>query len=347
MAAMTPLLAEFDIWMHRQWGQRGLGYSPRYRMYRCPAHQDEQNSLSVRDVGGKLTFHCFAGCESRKIREMLGWRNGGNGNGNHTPVQVASSTQFVDYVDPDILFGQSVLDAVWNHYSILTSWMEDEIKYYLDSRSIPWEESGLASATAVSRMIDRFVSPEERVTCGFSYKNEGSGVIKPATALSGKRVVIPYFQDGSVISINSRSVTLSSSGAKYRKLPGWRSCVYVPFKEHHKHIVVVEGEIKSIILYYHAGLPAVAVPGIGNAHRSVLEYALKHQCFVSVLPDEEQYNPAVRASAEKLVKLLQSEGVPSSLLRIGGEQPSERYAPDDILLTNGIFYLFDKILLDA
>ncbi len=38
----------------------------------CPAHDDREPSLSIRDgVGGEPVFHCFAGCDWRDIKDML------------------------------------------------------------------------------------------------------------------------------------------------------------------------------------------------------------------------------------------------------------------------------------
>ena len=43
-----------------------------YGMARCPAHDDRDPSLSVRDgVDGEPVFHCFAGCDWRNIKDVL------------------------------------------------------------------------------------------------------------------------------------------------------------------------------------------------------------------------------------------------------------------------------------
>ena len=39
---------------------------------RCPAHDDRTPSLSVRPGERRLLFHCFAGCETRKVLRALG-----------------------------------------------------------------------------------------------------------------------------------------------------------------------------------------------------------------------------------------------------------------------------------
>ncbi len=43
----------------------------------CPAHEDKSPSLSVRDAGDKILFHCFAGCSGEDILGALKleWRD--------------------------------------------------------------------------------------------------------------------------------------------------------------------------------------------------------------------------------------------------------------------------------
>ena len=38
---------------------------------RCPAHEDTNPSLSLRDVDGKVLVHCHAGCDQRRVIEAL------------------------------------------------------------------------------------------------------------------------------------------------------------------------------------------------------------------------------------------------------------------------------------
>lgn len=42
-----------------------------YGIARCPAHDDGRPSLSVRDGDTRVLFHCFAGCESARIAEIV------------------------------------------------------------------------------------------------------------------------------------------------------------------------------------------------------------------------------------------------------------------------------------
>lgn len=38
----------------------------------CPAHEDKRPSMTIRDAGGKLLLHCFAGCAPHSILEAVG-----------------------------------------------------------------------------------------------------------------------------------------------------------------------------------------------------------------------------------------------------------------------------------
>ena len=40
-------------------------------MARCPAHDDVNPSLSLRDISGKVLVHCFAGCSQREVIAAL------------------------------------------------------------------------------------------------------------------------------------------------------------------------------------------------------------------------------------------------------------------------------------
>jgi len=43
---------------------------------RCPAHDDKSPSLSVRDAGDRVLFHCHAGCHPEDILKAIGLRWG-------------------------------------------------------------------------------------------------------------------------------------------------------------------------------------------------------------------------------------------------------------------------------
>src|SRR5260370_5085320 len=40
-------------------------------MARCPAHEDSNPSLSIREDGGKVLLHCHAGCAQRDVIDAL------------------------------------------------------------------------------------------------------------------------------------------------------------------------------------------------------------------------------------------------------------------------------------
>ncbi|MCG6943638.1 MAG: hypothetical protein LJE69_20600 [Thiohalocapsa sp.] len=39
---------------------------------RCPAHDDRSPSLTIRDAGDRLLFHCHAGCRPEDILAVIG-----------------------------------------------------------------------------------------------------------------------------------------------------------------------------------------------------------------------------------------------------------------------------------
>jgi hypothetical protein len=40
-------------------------------MVRCPAHEDSDSSLSITHAGDRTLLHCFAGCDTERVVEML------------------------------------------------------------------------------------------------------------------------------------------------------------------------------------------------------------------------------------------------------------------------------------
>jgi DNA primase len=38
----------------------------------CPSHDDNQQSLSIKETGGKILLKCFAGCDVQTIVSSLG-----------------------------------------------------------------------------------------------------------------------------------------------------------------------------------------------------------------------------------------------------------------------------------
>ena len=51
---------------------KGVRHSPQGWMAQCPAHQDRNPSLSIREGEGKILLHCFAGCTVEAICVALG-----------------------------------------------------------------------------------------------------------------------------------------------------------------------------------------------------------------------------------------------------------------------------------
>jgi DNA primase len=55
-----------DIARHLRGRKSGAAW-----MVRCPAHDDQNPSMSVRDVDGKVLFHCHAGCDQQAVVDAL------------------------------------------------------------------------------------------------------------------------------------------------------------------------------------------------------------------------------------------------------------------------------------
>lgn len=47
------------------------GSAPQYKA-RCPAHDDQKPSLSIRSEKDKTLLHCFAGCKTKDVLEAIG-----------------------------------------------------------------------------------------------------------------------------------------------------------------------------------------------------------------------------------------------------------------------------------
>jgi putative DNA primase/helicase len=66
-------------------------------MARCPAHEDGNASLSIREVDGKVLVHCHAGCSQRNVIEALKARGLWKSNQNSTVQRNIAATY--DYTD--------------------------------------------------------------------------------------------------------------------------------------------------------------------------------------------------------------------------------------------------------
>lgn len=51
---------------------RVLARGPVRWIARCPAHEDQSPSLSIREADGKILLYCFSGCRTEKIVAALG-----------------------------------------------------------------------------------------------------------------------------------------------------------------------------------------------------------------------------------------------------------------------------------
>jgi putative DNA primase/helicase len=65
-----------------------------YGMACCPAHRDRKPSLSVREMNGRVRFHCFAGCPPAKVESALRSRGLLRG-ASYSPLDTRFSRQLV------------------------------------------------------------------------------------------------------------------------------------------------------------------------------------------------------------------------------------------------------------
>jgi putative DNA primase/helicase len=64
--AEATVMNAAEISQQLQGHRSGAGY-----VARCPAHDDNNPSLSLKDEDGKILVHCHAGCEQRAVVEAL------------------------------------------------------------------------------------------------------------------------------------------------------------------------------------------------------------------------------------------------------------------------------------
>jgi hypothetical protein len=83
-------------------------------MARCPAHQDRDPSLSIRDaVDGKILVHCHAGCDQEQVVAALQSRGLWPANGAH-PSKRSASNAATKHPDTDDAKRTEAALAIWN-----------------------------------------------------------------------------------------------------------------------------------------------------------------------------------------------------------------------------------------
>lgn len=330
-------LHEFVHWMAITHRQRPVSGGNGRLMYRCPAHDDRHRSLSVRlGRNGRLDFRCFAGCPTELVVQALGWKNGTG------RAEVRSDEEPIPSCSdgPDIARGRELLSAAWVH-TVKTK-LTTRAQQYLEGRCIPWRAGDLRSSEPVWEYLISQHDREELVRCGLA-RYTSSGVVVPASALRTGRILIPYYLEGRIRHLRSRSVG-DTEAVRYCGLPGWGSDVYIADAPPQRTVFVVEGEFKALLLRYYGGFPAVGLPGIHSAHSRLLQLCKRRQLRCIVLFDTEPQKPTVLATAQRLTDSLRAIGLQAVAAVLQDDAyDTQRIAPDDYLLQHGLFRFLNSL----
>ncbi len=268
-----------------------LGCEPRFQngriRARCPVHQDDDPSLLVTEEQGGIWPHCFAGCSQRDILKVLGEVTAGR--------KIAVTRKA-----PDIGLGLQILHEVFTAVTTPTPLAERELR----RRSIRgWYR--VLDADVVTAMLLRISTGEDLIRAGLAYRTR-YGLRFPSIFRLG-RVVIPYFMDGRLISIRSRSVQ-DDGLPKYLSLPGYPSRVYTISIAPELPAVVVEGEFKAMVLYENLpGFNVIAVPGISACHAEVRQILQEYRVREGFIWFDTEPNPRVAEAAKKLARITGSK----------------------------------------
>lgn len=330
-------LHEFVHWMAITHRQRPVSGGNGRLMYRCPAHDDHHRSLSVRlGRDGRLDFHCFAGCPTELVVRALGWKNGTE----RVAARSDEGLQTPYESGPDVARGRELLAAAWVH--TVQTRLTARAQQYLEGRCIPWRAGDLRSSEPVWEYLVGRHEADELVRCGLA-RYTSSGGVAPASALRAGRVLIPYYREGRLRHLRSRSVG-DTEAVRYCGLPGWGSEVYIADAPPQRTVFVVEGEFKALLLRYYGGFPAVALPGIHSAHSQLVQLCKQRQLRCIVLFDTEPGKPTVLATAQRLADSLRAVGLRAMAAVLRDDAyDTQRIAPDDYLLQHGLFRFLDSL----
>lgn len=322
-------LEEFRRWMWSAHHQLPIRGGNGRWMYRCPAHEDDRHSLSVR-IGrnGKLDLHCFAGCSRERVLQALGWPQ-------RARVSLLAPARAVDQPPaPDLPLGRRLLLRAWRETARCP--LTDEARSYLRRRRIPYRAALLRSSEQVWEALLQQASPPQLVKAGLA-RNGGKDGLVPPGALRPLRVLIPYFRDGRLTHLRSRSL-VDSDPIRYCGLPGWGSDVYIADAPAGSTVFVLEGEFKAILLRHYGGYPCVALAGVHTAHAKLVELCRQRQLQPVILFDTEPDKPSVARAAWQLHRVLTDAQVPAAVAWLRDPRyGSGRIAPDDYLLDCGLF----------
>jgi hypothetical protein len=250
-------------------------------------------------------------------------------------VRTESDTSVQTGKRVDLREGRRILTMLWERFETeMQSLFPARTREYLLQRRIPYRTGRLVPSEGLWSVLVRELPDTERlVRCGFAIPDREP--ITPCMALRPNRIIIPYFREGRVIAIKSRTLATGSSRLRYCGLPGWGSHVYIADAPPNSVVLVVEGELKALLIRYYAHLPCVAVPGVQNAHRELVQLCRERGLYPILLFDTEPWKAAVSAAAQELSLRLSRAGIQHRILWLPLEPGSVRTAPDDYLLEHG------------
>jgi DNA primase len=221
--------------------QHGTGW-----MARCPAHDDHDPSLSVKeDIDGKVLLHCFVGCATEDIVHVLGLTMGDlfarrNGTNNVYPSSPrdprnSATVNQKSQLTPEVTPEKTVAEAAQQSATVQQSNNGVTLAQYAEAKRLPIEF--LQSLGLSNRR----------------YKG------LPA-------IHIPYYDpDGTVCSTRYR-VAVSGKGHTVAKA-GDTTCLYglsrLEAPTPGSSITMVEGESDCQTLWFH-GVQALGLPGAKN-----------------------------------------------------------------------------------
>ena len=339
------VLEDFDRWMYLKYGQRGLPGGNGRLMYRCPCHPDTHRSLSARIWNGRLDLKCFAGCPTSLLEQTIGFRP--QPVSSSWPPEYPRTDHQADHAlrqEADLQEARRILTDLWeNHERALQQQMPSPTQEYLVHRRIPIRTGRLVPSEPLWELLRQTIrDPDALSRYGFAVPDKHPPT--PVMALRPRRFLIPYFRNGHIVTLKSRTLATGSSRLRYCGLPGWGSHIYIADAPSDRPVLVVEGELKALLLRYHAGLPCIAVPGVQNAHREVVQLCLERRLYPILLFDTEPLKAAVTRAATELSQRLARAGITHHVLWLPQGQNPIRTAPDDYLLDQGPARFLETLL---
>jgi len=91
------------------------GYIPKERSpgiwrSRCPAHDDQNPSLDIQSLNGKINFHCWSGCKSEEIVAALGMEDR-EIKKTHISYKLTNLEEIFQYPEPSFLIDPILIDG--------------------------------------------------------------------------------------------------------------------------------------------------------------------------------------------------------------------------------------------